>query len=191
MELELINHSEISIQDKNREEIKGLIRSYMARYYGVDDVELTIEEINYMDRVLRDICRQKIHTPQTTMPMEPEAKQRISDSRRGYIMTEEHKERIRENSMRINVFQYDMKTGELVGVWKSTREAGRNGYSNSSISKVCRGERKSAYGFFWAYKKIDDDEIKLRITVKKPIKKNQDSCLDNQFSSASIATLRQ
>lgn len=191
MELELINHSEISIQDKNREEIKGLIRSYMARYYGVDDVVLTIEEINYMDRVLRDICRQKTHTPQTTMPMEPETKQRISDSRRGYIMTEEHKERIRENSMRINVFQYNKETGELIGVWKSTREAGRNGYSNSSISKVCRGERKSAYNCIWRYKPIGEDDVKISITVKKPIKKNQDNCLDNQFSSSSISSFRQ
>lgn len=50
------------------------------------------------------------------------------------------------------VLQYD-KEGNFVREWTSTREVERQtGFAQSHISKCCRGELKSAYGFIWKYK---------------------------------------
>lgn len=47
--------------------------------------------------------------------------------------------------------QYTMD-GELVRVWESTGAIRRQlGLNNKKIQDVCRGERKSAFGFRWAY----------------------------------------
>ena len=44
------------------------------------------------------------------------------------------------------------KTGELVREWPSTKEAGRNGYSQWNICSCCSGKLKSYKGFIWKYK---------------------------------------
>lgn len=45
------------------------------------------------------------------------------------------------------------KDGELINIWKSVHEAGRNvpcaNYKN--ISAVCRGLRKTAGGYYWRF----------------------------------------
>lgn len=168
MKIEQQSYIECDLKEKNREEIKNLIQGYLKELYGVEgEVELTINEINRLDNVLKDICKQ--HTPKTQMPMKTETKKKISDSRRGFVLSEEHKERIRQNSQRINVYQFDKETGELIRVWKSTREAGRYGYCSSLISKVCRGVKPSAYNCIWRYKPIGEDDTMISITVKKTI----------------------
>lgn len=48
------------------------------------------------------------------------------------------------------VYQYS-KEGELIAVWKSTIECGRNGYNNGSVASCCRGKRKSHKGYIWSY----------------------------------------
>ena len=52
------------------------------------------------------------------------------------------------------VYQYS-KDGELIAVWKSTSECGRNGYNFSHVSSCCNGERKSHKGYIWSYKPIE------------------------------------
>lgn len=50
------------------------------------------------------------------------------------------------------VLQYD-KEGNFVREWPSTHEVERQtGFAQSHISKCCRGELKSVYGFIWKYK---------------------------------------
>ena len=49
------------------------------------------------------------------------------------------------------VYQYT-KEGELVKIWESTMECGRNGYSHQHISACCRGERKTHKGYIWSYR---------------------------------------
>lgn len=44
------------------------------------------------------------------------------------------------------------KTGELVKVWPSTNEAGRNGFDQGTVAKCCRGEKKQYKGYIWKYK---------------------------------------
>ena len=49
------------------------------------------------------------------------------------------------------VFQFS-KEGELLNVWSSTSEAGRKlGFSQSDISKCCRGKKKGIKGFVFKY----------------------------------------
>ena len=48
------------------------------------------------------------------------------------------------------VCQYTLD-GELVKIWNSTAECGRNGYSDTHISRCCNGKRKTHKGFKWVY----------------------------------------
>ena len=49
------------------------------------------------------------------------------------------------------VAQYT-KDGELVKTWPSTMEVERKlGFSNSGVSRVARGKRKTMYGYIWKY----------------------------------------
>lgn len=43
------------------------------------------------------------------------------------------------------------KNGELVMTFKSTQEAGRNGFKPSAVSKCCRGKLKTHKGYSWIY----------------------------------------
>ena len=48
------------------------------------------------------------------------------------------------------VAQYTLD-GELVKIWNSTMECGRNGYNQQSVSSCCRGELKKHKGYIWKY----------------------------------------
>lgn len=50
---------------------------------------------------------------------------------------------------------YD-KNGELVMVFPSTAEAGRQGFNQGNVAACCRGKLKHHNGFSWRY--LDDDE---------------------------------
>lgn len=57
-----------------------------------------------------------------------------------------------EKSKRVGAFKDDV----LVMAFPSTREAHRNGYDNSSVSKCCRGKKKTHKGYEWKY--LENDE---------------------------------
>ena len=48
------------------------------------------------------------------------------------------------------VAQYTLD-GELVKIWPSTNECGRNGFCQNVVSVCCRGERKTYKGYIWKY----------------------------------------
>ena len=48
------------------------------------------------------------------------------------------------------VYQYTLD-GELVKIWSSTNECGRNGFCQGWVAACCRGERKTHKGFKWSY----------------------------------------
>ena len=51
------------------------------------------------------------------------------------------------------VLQIDLKTKEIIMEHPSTESAARHlNKTSQNISAVCRGERLSAYGYFWKYK---------------------------------------
>ena len=56
------------------------------------------------------------------------------------------------------VLQYDLD-GNFIKEWSSASECGRNGFSQTMISNVCRQEQYTAHGFLWKYK-YDDRNIK-------------------------------
>ena len=43
------------------------------------------------------------------------------------------------------------KDGELVMVFSSTKEAGRNGFDNGNVSRCCSGKMKTYKGYTWRY----------------------------------------
>ena len=49
------------------------------------------------------------------------------------------------------VDQIDPKTSEVVHQWKSTMEAGRNGFHQGAVANCCNGLRKTHKGFIWKY----------------------------------------
>lgn len=56
------------------------------------------------------------------------------------------------------VAQIDMQTGQIISIFPSINAA-RKTFSDSrspGISEVCRGKRKSAYGYFWKYVEKDN-----------------------------------
>ena len=65
-------------------------------------------------------------------------------------MNQLHSVSTHNNTLCKKVCQYDNNV--LVSTFNSVREVTRLlGYESSYISKVCRGERKQAYGFHWSY----------------------------------------
>lgn len=51
------------------------------------------------------------------------------------------------------VYQYTLD-GEFIKTWQSTRECGRNGYNQCSISKCCNGKLKTHKGYRWSYEPL-------------------------------------
>ena len=48
------------------------------------------------------------------------------------------------------VYQYTLD-GQLVRMWPSTMECGRNGFSFGCVAACCRGQRSNHKGFRWSY----------------------------------------
>lgn len=71
---------------------------------------------------------------------------------------------------KIPVYQYDMNTGALIQQYESSTAAGNIFGSRSNISRVCRGEQNSAYGFYWSF------ECVTNYSQLKPDYFNQRTC---------------
>ena len=48
------------------------------------------------------------------------------------------------------VYQYSLD-GQLVRVWESAMEAGRNGFNQGNISDCCLGKQKTSKGYKWSF----------------------------------------
>lgn len=51
------------------------------------------------------------------------------------------------------VYQYD-KQGNLIKIWYSTMECGRNGYNQGHVTSCCNGKLKHYKGYIWSYKSL-------------------------------------
>ena len=49
------------------------------------------------------------------------------------------------------VAKIDIKTGEVLAIYSSCREAERQNGNTNHIAEVCNGKRKSCKGFYWKY----------------------------------------
>lgn len=79
-----------------------------------------------------------------------ETKKKMSESKKGekhpmYGKTGEN------NPNSKQVVQIDLNTNEVIKVWGSVNEAGRQGFSQGNISECCNGKRKTHKGFRWMY----------------------------------------
>ena len=103
----------------------------------------------------------------------PESRKKLSESLKGREFTKESREKISNtlkeyfkthdnpNSGKLGkdckwarvIGQFDKETDELIKVWYGTFEIIRENptYKGPSIVNVCRGRKKSAYGFVWKY----------------------------------------
>lgn len=69
----------------------------------------------------------------------------------GHEVSEETRAKIGKSNGK-KVAKIDMETGKILMVYNSASEAARlNNMNNESISKCCRGERKTSGGFKWQY----------------------------------------
>lgn len=58
-------------------------------------------------------------------------------------------------SLSKEVYQYS-KEGELIAVWKSTNECGRNGFNQGSVVSCCNGKLKTHKGYIWSYTPLNN-----------------------------------
>jgi len=54
------------------------------------------------------------------------------------------------DSAKNKVYQYTLE-GELIKVWSSTKECGKNGFIQALVSACCVGKRKTHKGYRWSY----------------------------------------
>ena len=69
-----------------------------------------------------------------------------------------HNERIKKaltnrKDMSKKVYQYDLQCN-LIKIWVSAAEAGRNGFSSAHVSACCLGKRKFHKGFIWSHTEL-------------------------------------
>ncbi|MER2007417.1 MAG: GIY-YIG nuclease family protein [Psychrobacillus sp.] len=115
-----------------------------------------------------------------------EVREKISNSNLGRKMTEEQKEKLsksmtgvhREGRPKIPILQYT-KDMTFIKEWDSAKDVAREYGNASNIGLVCKGKRKSAYGFVWRYKYSESDGFvagsKLREYEIDSIKNSKDT----------------
>lgn len=59
-------------------------------------------------------------------------------------------EKERNGVLSKQVYQYD-NNHNLIKIWQSTREVGRNVYNQGAVAACCRGEAKSHRCYIWSY----------------------------------------
>lgn len=86
-----------------------------------------------------------------------EVRKKMGEARRGKTLSEEHRRKISEslgkgfkNPASIPVVQITLER-ELVNVYGSASEAGRNGFNQKHVTSCCRGKRKTHGGYKWMY----------------------------------------
>lgn len=83
-------------------------------------------------------------------------------SHKGYIWsykpiekfnTEYYSSAFKDSGKSKKVFQYS-KEYELIKIWPSVRDCGRNGFDHRTISSCCLGKQKTHRGYIWSYTEI-------------------------------------
>lgn len=92
------------------------------------------------------------------IPRPQEVKDRISESHKGKIKTQEHINNIKQGNIKAQgraINQYSLE-GEFIKTWDCVSDAGRFfNTDRSSIARCCKGQFKKSAGFKWRYKDED------------------------------------
>ncbi|WMU08104.1 putative intron-associated endonuclease 1 [Clostridium phage vB_CtyS-FA67] len=119
--------------------------------------------------IVSDETKKKLSESRKGRQFSEETKKKLSESKKGEKnpnygkhLSEETKKKISgskkgrtgaNNPRSKPVLQLDKETGEVIAEFAGIKEAERvTGINNGHISNVCRGERKSAGGYYWQYK---------------------------------------
>ena len=80
-------------------------------------------------------------------------RKKLSESRKGKTLSEETKKKMSESASKSPVIMLDKTTGNPLMIFVMTIDTDIyfNKMTNPSIISCCKGRRKSAYGFKWAY----------------------------------------
>lgn len=114
--------------------------------------------------------RKKMSEYRKGRPKSEEHKRKIGEAHRGIKLSDEAKEKIRKSATgrhqdtdndprNIPVFQYDINTKQLVGVYLSISKAARDvGLSKSHISECAKDKRRQEGNCIWIYESMATDE---------------------------------
>lgn len=151
-------------------------------------------------------ARNKMSESRKGKPKSEEHKRKIGESNRGKILSDETKEKIRQKATgrhqdtvndprNMPVFQYDMSTKQLVGVYLSISKASRDtGLSKNHISECAKDKRRQEGGCIWVYENMMTDEyVQNRLEkakfhgMYKPVVVYSNGDLDSPMYFASTA----
>ena len=110
------------------------------------------------------------NNPNYGKQMSESQKEKLRQINIGKIISEETKNKIsramkEKNNPRAKMtIQYD-KQGKIIKIWDYAKQASEElGINTNSITRCCRGEGKSAGGFYWKYlNDVSDDDLKRYI----------------------------
>ena len=99
---------------------------------------------------LETITKMKVSHSKRNCNHSDETKLKISLSHKGKIISNEHKEKIR-NTLSIPILQFN-KNNEFIKEYPNSKSAIEEFNNNTSIILVLKGKRKTASGYKWKYK---------------------------------------
>ncbi len=117
--------------------------------------------------------KKRISISSTNRKHSEETKKLMSDNKKGIIFSDSHIENLRESHLGQKnenffkgIIQINIKTGEIIQKFKSLTEAEYiTGINNSSLSRCCKKNGKSAGGFYWCY------ECEIKNFIFEPYKR--------------------
>lgn len=129
-----------SISDITRKKIS---ESMIEQYLNGSRSRIRSEEAK---RKASETFRQRLSNGEITRTISEEQKYKMSEAHKGKHLSEETKEKIRNNSKRKAVVQYDNE--KVIKIYCGVREAGRQtGIDYTSIIKVLKGKKHTAGGY--------------------------------------------
>ena len=136
------NFEHIILQNNlTAEEAIELERKYIQLYNTMSPNGYNLTSGGELKKVISEETRKKLRASHLGYKWTEEQKKNASTSRKGHI-----------GYNRKAVWMCDKNTHKRIKLFPSTIDAGNFlNKSPSHIGHVCRGERKSAYGYFWEY----------------------------------------
>lgn len=112
------------------------------------------------DRVEAGKKRTGLNNPMFGMHHSEETRRKMSESRKGKNNPNYGKPRLEETRRKISMSRKDKKPlyqytldGKFIREWESLKKIEYQlGYSDSNISKCCKGKSNTAYGYKWKFK---------------------------------------
>lgn len=133
-------------------------------------------------------------SPNYGKPLTDEHKKKISEAKKGHIVTKETREKLSSaiKELKLNnreVIQYDKNTNEIINVYESIADAGlKTNIECSNINRCCRGESKTAGGYVWRYKEDENNHLydikRASSKIKRVINNDTLQVFDNIISCA-------